>query len=180
MRKERPRQRLATWWRFGVLLLVSLGCSSRSAPARAPLSARPVDFAYYTAEGERITGQSLRGRVTAIVFVTTFDSASQLEVSELQSIVRRHAPRINALVVVVEAPKYAPLLPVYSESLGLSIPVVIADYATRTGAGPFGDLRRVPTLVVVDAKGRPRWRKEGFVAAGEIERQLRSITGPRP
>lgn len=161
-----------------MVALCLLNCTGSTRSPRDIILGQPVNFVYYTAKGERLTSTALRGRVTVVIFVTTFDSASQLEVRALQSIVRRHVPRINALVVVLEAPQYAPLTTVYAESLELTMPVVISDFATHSGEGAFGDLSRVPTLVILDEQGRPRWRQEGSVSGGRLERMVREATGP--
>ncbi len=175
----RRAKRHAHWNLLAMIALTMTGCFQKDA-STVPVGRRsPVEFSYYAVGGAPVSSASLRGRVTAVLFVTTYDSASQLEVQELQGIVRRHVPRINALVVVLEQPQYASLLPVYAESLGLTIPVAIADYATLSGEGPFGRIARVPTLVLLDRQGAERWRAEGTISGGTMARQVRALTGDR-
>ena len=74
-----------------------------------------------------VSSEELRGRATVLLFVTTFDLASQAEAKHLEDLYRTHKPRINAVAVVMEAPKYAPLARSFAEVLGLSYPVALAD-----------------------------------------------------
>jgi hypothetical protein len=115
----------------------------------------------------------MRGRVTALLFITTFDLASQLVVRRLGDVITSFTPRANAAAVVIEAPRYAELLPTYRDAMALPFPVVMADFATQQGGGPFGAIAHVPTLVVLDRDGREVWRHEGALERNEIERALR-------
>jgi hypothetical protein len=115
----------------------------------------------------------MRGRVTALLFITTYDLASQLLVRRLSEVIGSFAPRANAAAVVVEAPRYAELLPAYRQAMSLPFPVVMADFATLQGGGPFGGILNVPTLIVLDRDGRQTWRHEGPVERDQIEDALR-------
>lgn len=120
-----------------------------------------------------VSSQTMRGRPTALVFITTFDLACQLLARRLGELVVEFTPRANAAAVVIEAPQYAELLPAYRDALSLPYPVVMADFATQSGAGPFGPVTVVPTVVVLDREGREVWRHEGAVDSSEIEAALR-------
>jgi predicted transcriptional regulator len=43
--------------------------------------------------------------------------------------------------------------------------------------GPFGEIREVPTLVLIDAQGRVAWTKTGLVKADEIRAAMRALPG---
>lgn len=132
----------------------------------------PVDFAFGTTGGGELSSASTRGRATALLFVTTYDAASQLVAKRLDHVVRYFKPRSNAGAVVVEPPKYAVLADVFRSALDLSFPVAIADEGTRTGGGPFGRVGEVPTIVVLDRSGRVVWTHSGVVSSKEIEQAL--------
>ena len=151
-----------------------LACSSAVAPVRAPASTRgsPIDFAYGTPSGELLTSGNTRGRVTALLFVATFDLASQLMARRLDEVVHQHRPRVNAGAIALEAPNDAPLVEVFKSSLGLGYPVALANSTSFEHAGPFGHLDQVPTLVVLDARGREVARAAGVVSAPQIDRAL--------
>jgi hypothetical protein len=146
-----------------VILLVS-ACGPAAVPRppeSTPLGA-PIEFAFGTPDGGELSSTTTRGRATAILFVTTYDLASQVVAERLERVLHTHVPRANAGVVVLEPPKYAELAEAYKASLGL----------TLTGGGPFGRVEQVPTLVVLDRSGREIWRKSGVPDAREIDEAL--------
>ena len=129
-------------------------------------------YVFGTTDGEELSAQSMHGRVTVLVFVTTFDLASQLAAKRLNEVLHTHRPRINAGAVVLEAAKYAPLAEVFRSSLDLSYPVAIADLSTLEQNSTLGEVRSVPTVVVLDAEGREVVRKSGSFAVTELNQWL--------
>jgi hypothetical protein len=120
-------------------------------------------FAYRALDGSLIRSSDLHGRMTLILFVTTYDVASQAQARIAQHVLRRHTPRINVLLVVLEAPHHKPLIQAFAQSLGLRYPVVFGDANTIAGRGAFSGLRHVPSVVVLDRSGRERWRHVGLI-----------------
>jgi hypothetical protein len=161
---------------LGLLILALSACGAAREPARSqpPVERRgpPIEFSFGTTQGGLLSSESTRGRVTALLFVTTYDLASQLEARQLDVVLRRHRPRANAGAVVLEAPKYAMLADAFRSSLELSYPVALADDATRLGAGSFGRIDRVPTLIVLDREGRLVVRKPGLATREQISSAL--------
>lgn len=161
------------WLALSSLVLTACGGAS---PEPAPASGRPLApalvFAYGTTQGEQFSSATTRGRVTAVLFATTFDVASQLMARRLNEAARTHRPRINAGVVVLEAPSAAPLADVFRQSLGLVYPVAMSDGADRSADGPFGAIESVPTLVVLDRSGRERFRRAGVLSSSELDEAL--------
>jgi hypothetical protein len=131
---------------------------------------------YGTTEGGELSSATTRGRATAIVFVTTYDLASQIQAKQLEKILRSQTPRINVGAVVLESADYALLADAFRTSLSLSYPVAMADATTLTGRGPFGDIDQVPTTIVLDRSGREVWRKAGLAEPEQIERALASAS----
>lgn len=117
----------------------------------------------------------MRGRFAVLLFITTFDSASQLMARQLNQILHTYSPRINAAAIVLEDPDYAPLAQVFRDSLDLDYPVALADAATLRGESSFGLIRRVPTLVVLGPHAERVWEREGFVPPAVIEQALDSV-----
>jgi hypothetical protein len=155
-------------------VLVLLACSSepRSAVAPASPSGRAIEFAYGTPSGEVLTSGTTRGRVTALLFVATFDLSSQLMAKRLDEVIRRHRPRANAGAIALEAPNDAPLVDVFRSSLALSYPVALTNTTGFERQGPFGTIDQVPTLVVLDARGREVARAHGVVSEQELDLAL--------
>jgi hypothetical protein len=173
---------------LGAVLLIAplCACQSSSVPptVEAPVvrsSSQPLLFAFPPAGADsEVSSESTRGRVTALLFITMFDIASQVTARRLGEVLVALTPRANAAAVVIEPPLYAELLPTYRESLSLPYPVVMADYATQSGTGPFGDISHVPTLVVLDREGYETFRHQGPLEADEVERALRQAGDRRP
>jgi hypothetical protein len=154
--------------------LLLAACSSEPRPPTVATAARsaPIEFAYGTPSGETFSSRNTRGRVTAILFVATFDLTSQLMARRLDEVVRRHTPRVNAGAVALEAPNDAPLVDVFKSSLGLSYPVALANSTGFDQPTPFGKLDQVPTLVVLDTRGREVARAQGVVSERELDAAL--------
>lgn len=151
---------------FGLcLLLMSSGCSEAApAKARAPQTeGDPVDFSFGTTEGELFTSGATRGRSTAVLFVTTFDLASQAQARYLNEVFREHKPTPNVAAVVLEPPKHRVLAEAFRTSLNLRYPVALANPGTVSSSGPFGEISGVPTLIVLDPSGRVAFRSVGAV-----------------
>lgn len=164
-----------------IALVAAAGGCSGAAPATgagspSPRSA-PIQFEFPSVGDDAVvSSETLRGRATALVFITTFDLASQLLARRLGDVLVSFTPRANAAAVVVEAPAYAELLPAYRAALSLPYPVVMADFATQQGAGPFGMVTHVPTLVVLDRDGREVFRHQGAIEPDEIRAALREAS----
>lgn len=169
------RRSLRTALILGSLALgTGCGAPATSVPV-APLPPRtePIAFGFPPTGDDVVNSDTTRGRATVLVFITTFDLVSQLVVRRVGEVIVRFRPRANAAAVVLEAPQYAELLSAYRESLSLPFPVVMADFATQQGRGPFGDIAQVPTTVVLDRDGGEVWRHQGPLSPDEIEAVLR-------
>ncbi len=165
---------------LAALAALSVGCASEP-EARAPENSRPrstpIVFVYGTPNGEELGSDQMRGRVTAILFVTTYDLPSQLVARRLDEVVRSHRPRVNAAAIALEAPDHAPLVDVFRTTLELGYPVALTNTPGVQHDGPFGLIDRVPTLIVLDRDGREVARRSGGMTNDEIEEALRSAEG---
>lgn len=159
------------------LVLSCVACASDPAtdpvaPRAAP--GRRITFAFGTPDGHIFGSETTRGRVTAVLFVTTFDLSSQVMARRLDDVIRRFRPRANAGAVVLEAPDHGTLAEVFRDTLGLSYPVGLALSPGVQESGPFGRIDRVPSLFVLDRDGRLVSESAGVLTAGEIEDALRA------
>jgi hypothetical protein len=147
-----------------------------SAPSRASepgaRRGKPVEFLYGTPSGETLSSANTRGRVTVLLFVTTFDLPSQLMAKRLDVVARRHRPRVNAGAIALEPPNDAPLVEVFRSSLGLGYPVGLTNGTLLDEKGPFGTIDQVPVLVVLDSRGVEVARAEGVVSEAELDAAL--------
>jgi hypothetical protein len=161
------------------------GCGGPARPPDKPTTAvtagsKPLRFAYQGLDGRPISSESLINRVSVIGFLATYDVNSQAEARYLDSLLRRHSPRINVVVLVLEAPQNQPLVEAFSASLGLKYPIAMADAATIAGEGPFTGLHHVPSVVVLDRAGREAWRHVGFITEAALEQAVRAVEAASP
>jgi hypothetical protein len=162
-----------------LLVLAALNaCGSPPPPVEAPPA--PVEgprvlFSYPTIDGGTLSTETLAGRNSVLAFVTTYDPASQAQARFLTGVVRRHVPRINAGIIVLEPEEHRPLIEAFGHALGLPYPVALGDKATIAGEGPFQGLHHVPSIVILDRDGREVWRHLGIVKGDDIDLVLRAL-----
>lgn len=158
--------------RCGTLLLVlALGGCAANQTSRHVDGARrgdALDFGFGALDGSVVTGENTRGRVTALLFVTTYDLPSQVAARRLGEVVSSHKPRVNAVAIVLEAAENAPLVDVFRSSLRLRYPVAIADVVELRASAAFSNVDRVPTLVLLDRQGRQVRRHFGSFDAQSL------------
>jgi len=164
-------------WLLGALS--SLACAAGVGPAQSAgaLTSRRGErrsFVFPRPNGGFVSSKSVAGRATALVFITTFDLASQALAQRLDDVLRSHKPRANGVGVVLEPPKYAEFAQAFADSLSLSYPIAMADQAALRGAGAFGDIRAVPVLVVIDWEAREVARFAGVPSVEQISDALAS------
>jgi hypothetical protein len=153
---------------FCLAVAVLCGCSPapepppRSIAADAP-RAEPLRFAFVTLDGRPVTAATYHGRMTVVALVATYDSASQAQALFVETAFRKHTPRINALMLVLEPESNRTLVETFVEVLALHYDVAFADADTIAGEGPFRGLHHVPSIVLLDKNGREVWRNLGVI-----------------
>jgi hypothetical protein len=153
------------------------GCSAvRPAEAEVgTLSSEPREFAFGVLDGSVFTAENTRGRVTVLLFATTYDLPSQIAARRLDEVLHQHQPRFNAACVVLEAADNAVLVETFRDSLRLSYPVAIADVVELRASTAFSEIDRVPTAVLLDRRGRERMRHFGAFETKELTSWLESV-----
>lgn len=147
--------------------------AENDAPAVPVHSGPPLSFRWGSTEGDVVDSEALRGRVTVLLFIATFDMASQLMARQANELLHRYQPRINVAAVVMEPPAYAPLKGTFKQTLELDYPVAMADFATLEGRGPVNGIVHIPTTLVLDRQGRETQRFLGPVKGAELEEALK-------
>lgn len=161
------------------LAVLAASCS-HSDPAPAVPSAptlealdKPVVFSYPSVDdAPDVRSENLRGRPTILVFLSTYDLASQAQARFLSMVQRRREPPIHAAAIVLEPKENLPLVAMFRQTLGLEYPVALGDEELIAGGGPFGDVRSVPATVVLDASGRIIAKRQGLLKDDELEALL--------
>jgi hypothetical protein len=74
---------------------------------------------------------------------------------------------------MMEPPHTAPLAQVWADSLGLKLPIAMASPALLAGESQLGHIVGVPTLLILDRRGRLIARSEGAVSREVIAEALK-------
>jgi peroxiredoxin len=161
-----------------LVVLFCVSCAARNDSASAKdgsSSARDaLKFDFAGVDGSPIASSELRGRVSVLLFVTTFDVASQAQARRLEDLYRTHAPRLNALGVVVEPPRYADLARTFRDSLGLSYPLAMADRSVLGGDPVLRLVQSVPAWLFLDREGRVVASAAGALTPSQLSDLARS------
>lgn len=168
-----------------VLLVTACGGRGGSAPPASPqTTSAPVGpvlrYAFEGVDGRPISTEAFANRISVIGFFTTYDVHSQVEARFLASLAKRHSPRLNVAVIMLEAPENKPLIEAFATSMGLPYPVALADAATIAGEGPFAGLHHVPSVVILDRQGREAFRRVGFLDEAGLEAVVKIVEQRAP
>ncbi len=142
----------------------------RNVPSRLAVEPGPPPaFAYAMVDGRGVLREvALRGRPAVLIFVTTYDLASQAQARYLSTFFRRSRPNVRAAAIMLESDGNRPLMVMFRDTLGLEYPVAVGDAEAVAGKGPFGDVS-VPTTLVLDGAGRIVARRQGLVTDTELD-----------
>lgn len=156
------------------------GCYTRDEPSATPTVdvGDRATFTFGTIDGQEFSSDTTRGHSTVLLFVTTYDLPSQAEAQLLRDALATHRPSVNAAVIMMEAPRAAELSRVWAESVGWKLPVAMATPALMAGESQLGRINGVPTLLVLDRRGRVVARHEGAATREEIAAALRRSDRP--
>ena len=164
------------------LLVVVAACSAPAAEAPAPAGvsavaqAARVEFKYDSLDDRDVSSDATRGKATLLVFVQTGSVWGQAQVAYMVAMAKNDGDRVNYVLVALEPRQSRELVEAYAQSLGVTFLVALADQATMIGASPFGEVRGIPTTVLLDRVGRIVWRADGRVAkSDELRVQMRGL-----
>lgn len=164
-------------WTYGLALglLAVAACRAREADdatSAQPDYGAPLQFIFGTIDGGELSSDTTRGRTTALLFVTTYDLPSQAEAQLLRDVLSTHKPLANGAIVMMEPPRTAPLAQVWADSIGVKLPIAMASPALMAGESQLGKIVGVPTLIVLDRRGRLIARSEGAASREAIAQAL--------
>jgi thiol-disulfide isomerase/thioredoxin len=157
--------------------LLVLACKSSKgevAPigTSAPLSLGPPTFSFDSLDARPVTSDAMRGKTSVLVFITTWDVASQAEVTFLVKMAEHDGGSVNYAIVALQEPEARELVEQYARVMKVTFPVAMGDTAMLTTAGPLGDVGKVPTVVILDDTGRVVYRSSGVINSGELRAHM--------
>lgn len=132
-------------------------------------------YAFDSLDERAVSSESMRGKPTVIVFVTTGDIVGQAQVSYLVHMARNDGDRVNYALIALHPRKETVLVEAYRKTLGVDFPTALADATAIQAAGPFGEIPAVPTLIVLDREGRIVWKHTGLAKNDEIRGRMRGL-----
>ncbi len=136
-------------------------------------------FRYDSLDERPLSSEATHGKPTVLAFITTYDLPSQAQVNYLVAMAKRDGAaaeaRVNYGLVALQESVDRELVEVYRTNLGVTFPVAMADPGTIAGGGPFGDVHRIPTVIILDRKGRMVWRRSGIAKSDEIRAGMRGL-----
>lgn len=149
-------------------LCLTCGSALSSTPGTSAAIKSMAPWVFAGTDGSAVSAADMRGRATIVLFLTTYDTASQIAAERFDHCIHSLSRRANAIAVAMEPPDHAVLVSTFHDSLKLSYPILMPDPSTLAGQGPFGAIGVVPTWVVLDAYGREVWRGVGVRALPEL------------
>jgi hypothetical protein len=138
-----------------------------------------IEFSYDSLDERLVNSKATRGRPTVLAFVATYDLKSQAQVDYVAAMAKHDGDHVNYAVVALEIPENRELVETFRKfvesKFGVSLTTAMADPATIAGAGPFGDVHVVPTVVVLDREGNITWQHTGLAKSDDIRAGMRGL-----
>jgi hypothetical protein len=162
-----------------------LGCGGAKKEADAPIgvsvvsspASMPVSYNFSSIDDRPVSSDAARGKVAVFALVTTWDLASQAQVDFLLAMAKNDGDKVFYGLIALEEKSNRELVEAYVRMLKVPFPAAMASPSAMRHGGPFGEIREVPTLVLIDAQGRVAWTKTGLVKADEIRAAMRALPG---
>lgn len=168
--------------------LVAAGCAPALAPTDAPpaplpgaatvdpdAASTPLGFSCTALDGKTVSTATVAGRVTVLLFLTSYDPASTAEAEFLRDLLHTHAPRFNVVGMALEREANRPLIEGFASAARLEYPICIADADTIAGRGTFAGMNSVPSVLILDPQGRPQYRYIGLQKADALEAAITGV-----
>jgi hypothetical protein len=135
----------------------------------------PIEFKLDSLDDREVSTGTITGRPTVIAFVTTWDLSSQAQIDYLVPMAKRDGSDVNYVMVALQERQDRELVEVFVHGLGVTFLGAMADQELMAGGGPFGSLKAVPTLVILDRSARMVWRHVGIARPEEIRDGLKGL-----
>jgi hypothetical protein len=147
------------------------GCARAGGPTGG--RGRALDLVLPGLDGGFVDVGAHRGRVVVLHVFTTWSLAAEVDRIELE-----RAQEAERRVVVIGIGLDADgrrLLGPWRDAAGVDWPIALATPEVVEGRSPLGDVKVVPTTIVLDRRGRPAWRHVGGLPPGALVEVVRSL-----
>jgi len=158
-----------------VLFYSAVGCGGSQQPeterygvsTTVPLVS-PVRLKLTLPNGQGMAVESLRGKRVLLFLFTTYDSASQLSIDPLCKMEKQH-PEIYIIGIALQT-NPEKLLTLFADYFHVPFPLTYdADDRIRPGISDLGQIRVVPSLMLLDEKGYLVSHQAGIVTKSMLD-----------
>jgi hypothetical protein len=157
-----------------------VGCGK--GPAVAPIAARDEarPFVFDSLDERPVSSEAFRGKPAVLLFLTTWDVASQAEVGIVSRMAQRDGGEVRYAIVALHEKHERELVENYARALKVTFPVALGDSESRVGRGPLGDVHAIPTVLVLDARGRIVQKHVGITKADVLRPSIEAAKRDAP
>lgn len=149
--------------------------SSALTPRPVPSLMAPVEFSFDSLDERPVSSTATAGKPTVIAFVTTWDLVCQAQTDFLVAMAAHDAATTNYVLVAMQPRAERALVETYARTLKVSFPVALAEPTELGAESAFGAVDQVPTVVVLDRRGRLRWRHVGLARSEDVRAHMRGL-----
>lgn len=144
-------------------------------PRPVPALMSPVEFSFDSLDERPVSSTATSGKPTVIAFVTTWDLVCQAQTDYLVAMATHDAATTNYVLVAVHPRAERTLVETYARTLKVAFPVALAERSELGAESAFGAIEQVPTLVVLDRRGRMRWRHVGLARSEDVRAHMSGL-----
>jgi hypothetical protein len=127
-----------------------------------------------------VSSEAFRGKPAVLLFLTTWDVASQAEVGIVSRMAQRDGGEVRYAIVALHEKHERELVENYARALKVTFPVALGDSESRVGRGPLGDVHAIPTVLVLDARGRIVQKHVGITKADVLRPSIEAAKRDAP
>ncbi|MCL2778431.1 MAG: TlpA family protein disulfide reductase [Polyangiaceae bacterium] len=137
---------------------------------------RPAVYAFDSLDDRPVTSETMRGKPTVVVFLTTGDLLGQAQINYLVAMARNDGDKVNYAMVALHPRKEIVIVDAYAKALNVNFPVALGDPSSTTSeAGPFGAITAVPTTIVLARDGHMVWKHTGLAKSEDIRAHMQGL-----
>ncbi len=135
---------------------------------------RAPEITFTLIDGKKLSLKSLQDKAVLVFFWATTCKICIAKIPEMNFLYKQLKP--EGLEMIAVAMPYDPPTRVveFAKKLNMPYPVALDFEANIVRA--FGDIRLVPTTLLIDPKRNIVWRKQGKLDIAQLEIKIRSLT----
>jgi thiol-disulfide isomerase/thioredoxin len=163
-------------WRAGLVWLALCLAGCAHGPAVAPVDLQRA-LSLEAVGPVAYEPRTLDGKVLLIDFFATWCFPCVADLPALESLQKQYGPKGFTVVAVGMDLEGPVVLDPFAQHYALSFPVLVASEAIRQGAPPFGQVRVLPTTMLVGRKGEVLAAYQGVADHEVLARAVEHAVG---